>query len=716
MNINYKSIILAIGLFFASSVSISAAPGDHDYYKVRFQRAPEPASTITVTNTNDSGAGSLRQAIADAAPGDTINFDANLFATPQTITLTSGQLGIDQNLTIQGPGAGLLSIRGFVSRSRVFLIDSGVTAKLVGMTVRDGYGGTEFNGSGGGIYNLGVLTVIQSIVTANEGGRGVGGTAGHGGGIYNGPSGTLTISNTTVHSNYCQYGGGGIMNDRGTLTVTNSTIFGNSSINGGGFTNDGSLTITNSTISGNQAYYGGGFQNVQNGAGSRFLKVINSTIVGNYSNDQGGGISTHVPGVTLRNTRVSGNTRNGSPNDIWYYMSAIPSASHSLIGDAASSGGITNGVNGNIVGVNPLLGPLQNNGGPTMTHALRPGSPGIDSGNNCVLTGNGCGDGNPALPFDQRGMPRNGIVDIGAFELASSAPFDYDGDGKTDFSVWRQVTNQVDRDYVTWFIAESGSGNMRVGPTYGPFAFSVQGAYPVPADYDGDGKTDTAHVQFGTDIDPPPFPLYWVIRNSSNDATAVHVLGFDDDRVVPADYDGDGKADRAFWRPSDGVWNIALSQGGEWVQQWGLPDDKPVPADFDGDGRAELAVWRPSEGRWYTLNLATREIGQFNWGLDGDIPVPGDYSGDGKADYAVYRPSNNTWYRMHSDDFSIHIQTWGLPNDIVTPGDYDGDGKLDLAVWRPSNATWYVLNSTGFIHERQFGLTGDLPTPSAFIY
>jgi hypothetical protein len=97
----------------------------------------------------------------------------------------------------------------------------------------------------------------------------------------------------------------------------------------------------------------------------------------------------------------------------------IETASHNLIGDPNSSGGIQNGVNGNIVGANPLLGTLQNNGGPTWTHALLPGSPAINSGDNCVLIANGCGYNHAALPADQRGMPRRGNVDMGSFEFYS---------------------------------------------------------------------------------------------------------------------------------------------------------------------------------------------------------------------------------------------------------------------------------------------------------
>ncbi len=287
---------------------------------------------------------------------------------------------------------------------------------------------------------------------------------------------------------------------------------------------------------------------------------------------------------------------------------------------------------------------------------------------------------------------------------SKSTPFDYDGDGKTDFSVWRQ---QNDTAPPTWYIAESGSGQMRVSPF-------VVNEVILPADYDGDGKTDIAAAEAA--LGGASDHMIWYVLSPTG-LQELGSVGNIDDHLLPADYDGDGDADLAAWRPSEGTWYLSGRPVGQIpVQQWGLPGDKPVPADFDGDGTTDLAVWRPSEGRWYVRNLANDSITVIEWGLPGDIPVPGDYSGDGKADFAVYRPSNNTWYRMHSDDFSIHIQTWGLPGDRLTPGDYDGDGKLDLAVWRPAEAKWYVLASTNIIITSVFGLNGDLPTPNAFVY
>ncbi|MEO7539612.1 MAG: delta-60 repeat domain-containing protein, partial [Pyrinomonadaceae bacterium] len=333
-------------------------------------------SVITVTNTNDSGAGSLRQAIADATPVSTINFDPNVFATPRTITLTSGQLVIDKNLTIQGPGANLLSISGN-NAPMAFSVNDGVMATLGGMTIRDAYAGS-------GIRNAGNLSVNNLIVYGNGSG-----------GIAN--LGNLTINNSTINGNAANYQfyatgkGGGIFNGLGTLAITNSTIADNIARDGGGIYNLGTTLISNCTISGNLTSYdingdtesGGGIWT--NGT----LIVTNSTISNNIAEwfyDSGrysGGISSYGGTETLRNSIVAGNS-GCCVTPMVDIIGVIDLASHNLIGDAASSGGITNGVNGNIVGVNPLLGPLQNNGGPTMTHALLSGSPAINAGDNAL--------------------------------------------------------------------------------------------------------------------------------------------------------------------------------------------------------------------------------------------------------------------------------------------------------------------------------------------
>jgi hypothetical protein len=283
--------------------------------------------------------------------------------------------------------------------------------------------------SGGGIYNTGTLTVSNSTLAGNSASA-VDGPSAAGGGICN--LGTLTVSNSTLAGNFASYWGGGIYNV-GTLTVSNSTLAGNSAVGtfsygGGGICNLGTLTVSNTTLSGNSAsgIYGRGGGGIYN-VGTFPVTLTNVTLTANRANtgfsSHGGGLSVNSGSPVLQNTLIAGNFNGatGTTRDD-VYGAVDASGDYNLIGDGTGTTGLSDGVNGNHVGsasspIDPLLGPLQDNGGPTLTHALRSGSPAIDAGNNLYAT-----------DWDQRGegFPRivNGIIDIGAFEFQSdgSAP------------------------------------------------------------------------------------------------------------------------------------------------------------------------------------------------------------------------------------------------------------------------------------------------------
>jgi hypothetical protein len=463
-------------------------------------------STLTVLNNSDHDPGSLRATIAAASSGDQIVFDPALDG--QTITLTSGELLLDKDLTITGPGADQLTISGNNS-SRIFEIDSSATDSLSGLTISNGraldHGGGIANAGtltlshatvsgsvtyanpdptgagdyGAGIYNNGTLTVQNSSVSGNTALTvlGVGPIFGEGGGIFNVPvmvfqgghyvarGGILTVTDSTISGNTAWGGGGGLCNrpvlaGSGTVTIRHSTISGNDARNdfssgGGGILEFAAgLTVTDSTISSNQANSGGGILN-----DGTSLTVSNCTLDGNFADQQGGGISNPRGGtLTISNSTLTGNQAQQEGGGIYSYgtltISSSTIAGNTTPGDGGgiegidtvnvqntilaenASGGVGPDLNGtlassgyNLIGdgwggdgfadsdlvgtydavIDPLLGPLEDNGGPTQTMALLPGSPALNAG-----------DPTQAGVADQRGVVRSGGVNIGAFQ--ASAP------------------------------------------------------------------------------------------------------------------------------------------------------------------------------------------------------------------------------------------------------------------------------------------------------
>jgi hypothetical protein len=336
--------------------------------------------------------------------------------------VTQATIEIDNDVILDGEGN--LTIDGNDDHC-VLSVELYVRAELHGVTVTRGAAGSL----GAGIRNYGRLTVTNSTVSEN------GTEYGTGGGIWNSSVGTLTLIDCTVSGNRAggSGDGGGLAtaNAGGVVTLTNTTISGNSAQTGGGIQNGGgTLELINSTVSGNRALiYGGGIHTYGP------LTVRNSTVSGNTAGSDGGGVSNQGTLVTLTNSTISGNTAtSGSAirnHKNWSIASSVVAVSGSVVdGDCVTEEGATtvsNGYNiespGNTCGFDqqgdqvnvpdPMLGPLQNNGGPTMTHALGEGSVAIDQipAVDCVDA-----DGQP-LTTDQRGFPRDSMCDLGAFEV-----------------------------------------------------------------------------------------------------------------------------------------------------------------------------------------------------------------------------------------------------------------------------------------------------------
>ena len=382
-------------------------------------------ATILVTNTNDSGSGSLRDALAAASDGDTINATS----VSGTILLTSGELQINHNVTINGPGAGNLAVNGNAA-SRVFE-NFASDATISGFTITNGF--TADADGGGGILNHGGLTLSGTSILSNNTGNCGPFCFGSGGGINSNSSGTLTVTNCIISDNEIGFhvasaGGGMYLAGGGTATVTDSTISGNTAgalFGGGGgiFSSLHMLTVTNSTISDNSAFVGGGID------GSGITMVTNSTISGNTASAAGGGVSNEGI-LTVTNSTISGNSAPSGQGGA-LFSSGAATIGDTILNAGASGGTIDNtravtslGYNlasdngggvltgpGDQINTDPMLGPLQNNGGLTFTHALLPGSPAINAGGPIFTT--------PPPRYDQRGFARivHGRIDIGSFEV-----------------------------------------------------------------------------------------------------------------------------------------------------------------------------------------------------------------------------------------------------------------------------------------------------------
>jgi uncharacterized delta-60 repeat protein len=287
---------------------------------------------------------------------------------------------------------------------------------------------------------------------------------------------------------------------------------------------------------------------------------------------------------------------------------------------------------------------------------------------------------------------------LGDVAAPRRAPFDFDGDSKTDIGIFRPAGTVSE-----WWINKSSSAQ----------TFALQFGAPTdriaPADYTGDGKSDIAFFRPGSGE--------WYVLRSEDFSFFALPFGTGGDIPVPADYDADGKADFAVFRPSSSTWFISQSSGAPTrIEQFGVAGDQPVVADYDGDGKSDIGIFRAavSGAEWWIDRSASGSFA-MQFGASTDKPVQGDYTGDGKADVAIWRPSDGNWLIVRSEDFSFFGFPFGANGDVVAPGDYDGDGKFDAAVFRPPSATWFIGRTTAGTQIVQFGATGDRPIPNAYV-
>ncbi|UBF25722.1 DUF4347 domain-containing protein [Kovacikia minuta CCNUW1] len=614
-----------------------------------------------VINTNDSGLGSLRQAILDAnndAGTETITFTGTPFtdATPDTISLTSGELSISDSVTITGTGADKLTLSGNGGEpARVFDIANPATVTLEGMTIANG---NAINANGGGIHNSGNLTVNKVAIRSN--------TATEGAGIYN----------------------------VGNLTILNSTLSGNTASDyGGGIANNGTLVIRNSTISGNQVTStdndkGGGAID-QFGSGNPTATIENSTIAFNSAaNASTSGIWLENGTMSLRNTIVANN--NGTNNFQVETGATLTSLGNNL------TNSVTSPLNqlSDRTNANARLAPLANNGGTTQTHALLSGSAAINAGNNAN-----------APTTDQRGFTRilSDKIDIGAVEYAPQP--DYTSDGKIDL-LWRNSSSGAN---VIWALNGTSYSTAFALPTLTDTNWQLEGT----ADFTGDGKADLLWRNRSTGAN-----VVWQLNGTGySTAFALPTLKDTNWQIEgTADFTGDGRADVLWRNYSTGANVVWQLNGTSYSTAFTLPTLKDSNwriegvADFTGDGKADIlwrhygnganVIWLMNGTSYSTaFTLPTQSADWSLWSL----AKVADFTGDGKDDL-LWRNSTtgaNVIWQLNGTSYST---SYALPTlkgyqwTIQGVADLDGNGSNDI-LWRNSstgaNVIWQ-LNSTTY--------------------
>lgn len=276
--------------------------------------------------------------------------------------------------------------------------------------------------------------------------------------------------------------------------------------------------------------------------------------------------------------------------------------------------------------------------------------------------------------------------------VTQRTPFDFDGDGKSDLSIFRGSTNDW------WYLSSIHGAQLAVN-------WGLATDVLAPGDYDGDLKTDNAVWR--------PSTGDFHILNSFNYTVRTENFGLAGDIPTGGDWDGDGKTDVAVYRGgTQGVFyyrgSMGNPQGNITAVPWGIPGDKPVAGDYDGDGLTDAAIYR--NGGWWVRQSSNAQLFGVGFGLADDKVVPADYDGDGKTDPAIYR--NGQWYLLRSSQ-GFSTFPFGIAGDIPVPGDYDGDGHADAAIFR--NGVWWLQQSMAGTLAVGFGFGSDTPVPAAYI-
>ena len=736
--ISHKTLRICLTIFIAALLSGS-------------QPVQPAGATKFVTNTNDSGPGSLRYLIDLASDSDTIYIAVN-----GTITLTTGPITIDDNIIIHGLGAGELSISGNNS-SRVFYIPADTSVTIRDVSIVDGsanYGagivvseGTLLledcnvnensaadsgNGDGGGIYvwrgtlttndcsiydndadgNGGGIFIFESTVTLNNSTHVYDNTGGlSGGGICN--DGTLELNDSTVGIDNSTSGdGGGIFNLSGSVTLNNSTITGNdagSSDEGGGIYNySGSVTLNNSTISGNGAYYGAGIYNQTDGI---TVTLNKSTISGN-SAEYGGGIYSYST-VTLNNSTISGNDALKHAGGIYNYDATL-TLNHSTITDntadsnndiLGSGGGIVNFQDAGTAVVNFKNSIVAGNHDLSGTGAEDcMNSSGTLNSNDYNLTGIGTGcslvgahDQTTADPLLFALTDNGGDTETHALDTGSPAinkiPYGKNGCGTTYTEDQRGVTRPQG------YSCDIGAFELEItGDTIGMYSRGQKTWYLKDANTDGWGDVTT--VRFG-----------------STDSSWVPMEG---------DWNGNGTDTIGMYSRTQKTWYLKGDNIDGWgnvtTVRFGSTDSSwlPVVGDWDGDGTDTIGMYSRTQKTWYLKDSNTDGWGDVTTVRFGStdsswIPVVGDWNNCGPDKIGLYSRTQKTWYlKGENIDGWVNYLTYRFGSTdsswIPVVGDWDGDGTEDkIGMYSRTQKTWYLKDTNtdgwGDVTTVRFGST-----------
>jgi hypothetical protein len=705
----YSAIIFAVMLLL--SVAITTLTGANSFRafnsaassvhaEANLNTTAEPAAffaTYTVNSLTDTGAGSgttgdLRYCInqANAASGaDTINISVT-----GTITLTSALPAISDSLTINGPGASLLTISGN-NTVRVFRTSSSPTVTFSNLTIASGNAAS--GNFGGGIYHPANSTMnITNCVIRNC-------SALIGAAVFHETAGTVNITGSTIRNNSASGNGGGIFNNvGGKINVTGSTFNNNSAAVGGGiFNNDNGasrINITNSTFSANTttAGNGGGFN-----AGAGIHTITNCTFTGNSAANGGGGINRSSATVTLKNSIIAQNSAPNGPD----LNGTFTSAGYNLIGNNISVTGFTNGspnANNDYVGtnaspINAQLAPLGNYGGSTQTHALLSNSLAIDHGSAATgVTTDQAGVGrpvdNPAIAAASGGDNSDiGAVEMGIFVLVGSN------------TTYTPAVAPVDAVRVDVSTSTSFKGTLVANPTTG--VVHITNAHPAGAygvivkAFNSMGVVTTSSFTLAvqTPSNTCASPTY---TNAADIGTSQNACS-----VAVADFNKDGLQDLAIATNTGDNVAIRLGNGtGGFTGSTNVPvgpashpghgiqPNQVVTGDFNSDGNPDFAT-----SNYYTGSVSIR-LGDGAGGFTGETATSeittgvnadatslaiGDFNGDGKQDLAVANPFSSTVSILLGNGlgaFTVSGNVSIFSPLFVAVGDFNNDGLQDLAV------------------------------------